>query len=197
MVRPHLFFDRVDGTLADEVPDRFSDLEDNPVRELVAKARAKVRPRGDGALDLSVKRLAVWVKGPDAPAFVEFHVAKIVREALNSAGRPYDGLRSVTPLDEEIMRDALLRAEADPRHPSRHVLDRIVVVPRDLRDRLQLRAALRLDPDTHAVRIDATAEPRRLGLAGPYLTLPSIHPTAAPPSSQLHRHHERIDERRR
>lgn len=146
-IRGQLFFVRRDGSLARRLPARFAALEDNPVRELVSRARVKAKQKGERRVTLASRDVCVWVKGPNAPAFIEFHIASIVGPALANAGRPYAAVRDLDAQDEAIMRSALERAAADPTHPSAAVLARILVVPLALRDIDALSAAVRLDRD--------------------------------------------------
>jgi hypothetical protein len=87
----------------------------------------------------------VWVKGPDAPPYIEFTLAQIVRPALARAGRPIDASRALTREDEDLMRRALADAACDPHHPAQSALSRIALVPEELRAPDALARALTLD----------------------------------------------------
>lgn len=145
-LRRRLYFVHRDGTVPAARPTRFAELEDNPFRALASRTRVKVKKTGDGKRDftLSASEALVWLKGPDAPEFVELHIAAVFERALANAGLTWHSHRPATAAEVAVLRDALASACSDPDHPSAHVLEALVVLPSHLANVGALRALLRV-----------------------------------------------------
>ena len=131
--KPYLHRQMRNGELAEVLPTRFADLEDNPFRFLASQTKIKVERTGEGKRDFALETKggasALWVKPPSAPDFVEFHIGKIFAAAFADAGRTYDPTVGLQDGDVEHLQNALLAAQADETHPSHEVLQSIVVKP--------------------------------------------------------------------
>lgn len=144
-LRDALYFVGRDGEASAARPVRFGDLEDNPYRALATLARIKVsEDDSKKGFELKTKEIPVWIKGPNAPDFVEFYLADVFAKALCAAGRPYDGRRALTEDDAALLRDALRRAQDDEDHPGHAVLSQVLVVPEEHTDPDDLEDALKL-----------------------------------------------------
>lgn len=145
-LRRRLYFVHRDGTVPAVRPTRFAALEDNPFRALASRTRVKVKKTGDGKRDftLSASEALVWLKGPDAPEFVELHVGAVYERAMSAAGARWDGRRALSAPEVDLLRTALAAACNDPAHPSADVLGELVVIPSHSANLSALRALLRI-----------------------------------------------------
>ena len=133
VAKPFLHRETRAGALANVLPARFSELEDNPFRFLASETKIKVERTGDGKRDFSLEAknedAALWIKPPTAPDFIEFHIGKIFSAAFDAAGRTYDPCRGLSAEDVELLREALHKAQQDEAHPSHDVLQSIIIKP--------------------------------------------------------------------
>jgi hypothetical protein len=125
------------GAIAREIPEGFSELEDNPYRHLASRLGAKARRSGPGKRTVSIKGAArpLFVKGPAAPDFVEFAIARIFERALPGWRGP-----KISGRDRETLRRALLAARESGAQPE---LESLLLVPLGL-GLDELRARLRI-----------------------------------------------------
>ena len=133
---PYLDRETSTGKVASTLPARFTDLEDNPFRNLASTSKIKVERTGDGKRDFELEAQdgddGLWIKPPSAPDFIEFHVGKVFSAAFDAAGRRYDPTKALSADDRNMLRDALKAAQDDPEHASHEVLQEVVIKPADV-----------------------------------------------------------------
>lgn len=165
-----LYLDTRDGAAATQPPDRMSALADNPFRRLAAELVAKFKWKDDGSIKLKAAEAPLWLKGPDAPDYVEFHVADVLEAACQDLGLEY---RVGMPLDsqtEAAFRSALREAQRTD-HP---VLQKIIAFEREV-SWDDLRTSMKLVP--HAVMdFGAKRPPELTDDEVPVVLLPSEAP---------------------
>lgn len=171
---PPLYLHLRGGGTATLPPERLSDLEDNPFRQLAADLVAKFEWSGDGTPKFKSAASPLWLKGPDAPPYIEFYVAEVLEAASRDAGfSPEPGL-AIPP----NVRAAFSRALLEAQHEGHPVLRKIIGFEHET-DGQKLRASLELLP--HAV-LDFG---RRGQLAADAIPI-ALLPSDAPDTHRLH-----------
>lgn len=136
---PPLYLARRDGTTAAEPPRKMSALVDNPYRRLAAELVAKLKWDDDGMPVLKKVPNPLWLKGPDAPPYVEFHVADVIENAAKAIGFEY---RPGAPIPEPV-RDAFRKALLDAQDDAHPVLQQVISFEHDI-DVAALRTSMQL-----------------------------------------------------
>jgi hypothetical protein len=126
--RPPLHLTHRDGSVASVPPERMSDLEDSPFRRLAAELLAKLSWRDDGTPKLKKDDAPLWLKGPDAPEYVEFEIAEILERASAEIDFSYT---PGEPVPEDVQ-DAFRQAMIEARRSGHPVLQKIVSFEHDI-----------------------------------------------------------------
>ncbi len=164
---PSLYLGLRGGGEAAGPPERFSDLQDNPYRRLAAELVSTFSWDDHGAPVFKRSDRPLWLKGPDAPEYVEFHLAEVLERVSLAEGHPYvPGKPIPDPLLHEF-RVALAAARADG-HPA---LGRVITFEHAT-DWGGLRRALDLVDRTAFVPGESELDPE----AVPVLVLPDGTP---------------------
>lgn len=169
--RPPLYLALREGGEAPHPPDRFSALQDNPFRQWAANLVARFRWGEDGALKLKASDRPLWLKGPDAPDYVEFHVAEVIEATARTLGLTKAPTAVVPEALRTASRAALLRAQRDG-HP---VLRKVIAFEHDLSG-ADLRASVELA--AHAVMSFGRSELRLRNEEVPVILVPAEAPEA-------------------
>lgn len=164
-----LYLTRRDGSVASVPPRRISELEDNPFRKLAAELVGKFSWGKDGAPKLDSKNPSpLWLKGPDAPEFVEFYLAEVLEAACRDKGFAYEPGQALSPGMLGSFREALAAAQ-DAEHP---ILQKVIAFEGEVAID-DLGGALKLLRD---VALDFDAAQRPADGAIPIAILPSGAP---------------------
>ncbi len=110
---PPLFLNvRGSAPASNEPPRSFAELVDNPYRKLAADLVGKFEVRGDRLLTRNAAR-PLWLKGPRAPDYIEFHVAEVLERICDEHGYAYTPGRSIPPDLRRSFATGLRRARND------------------------------------------------------------------------------------
>lgn len=172
---PPLYLNTRAGLKANLPPERMSDLEDNPFRCLAAELVSKFEWNDSGIPVFKKSETPLWLKGPDAPDYVDFHMAEVLEAASRAARFEFQVGQPIPEEVQEAFRTAVVGAQrAD--HP---VLQRVISFEHET-DWDKLHASLELLP--HAVMDFGYSEFDLEGHEVPIVLLPSN----SPDSHRLH-----------
>lgn len=170
-----LYLRRRDGSVASAPPRRFGELQDNPYRRLAAELVAKLEWTDSGAPKLEGNLDApLWLKGPDAPEFVEFYIAELLEREADRLNFVYQAGAEVPEEVRAAFRVAMAKAQ-DAEHP---VLQKIIAFEGEV-DVEGLDEAMALVRET---ALDFDHQPWPADDAIPIVILPA----AAPDVHRLH-----------
>ena len=111
-----LYLKRPGQTDARHSPEKMSDLIDNPFRRLASELVAKFKWSEDGVPKFKAAEHPLWLKGPNAPDYVEFHVAEVLKQTSIEEGFEYQPGQAIPDKVLSSFRKAMLNAQ-DAEHP--------------------------------------------------------------------------------
>lgn len=116
-----VYLERRDRSRADAPRAHFSQLDDNPYRELAGRLVAKASGTGKRT-SLTGADQPLWIKRPDEANFIEFAIGAVLEDVYGAAGESY-AVGDPIPKSRRIeMAAALHAAQADPTHPRHEAL---------------------------------------------------------------------------